>query len=108
MQEDMKRNKGGAAGSRSYSTSVRRSAAHGLGLSSSSVGGGTSGQDLPPSMMKTFTDIPHELAGPGHKFGLPAEDLARTDHLKRRYAPVVEQLTRALMRHGKLSAAQRV
>jgi small subunit ribosomal protein S7 len=64
------------------------------------------GMDLPPSM--TFRDIPHEMAGKGHKFGLPDTPLARTDHFKRRYDPVVDQLTKALMRDGKLSAAQRV
>jgi hypothetical protein len=56
----------------------------------------------------TFRDIPHELGGEGHKFGLPEAPLARTDHLKRRYDPVVDQLTKKLMRSGKLSYAQRV
>lgn len=62
--------------------------------------------ELPPPM--TFRDIPHQLGGEGHKFGLPEAPLARTDHLKRRYDPVVDQLTKGLMRSGKLSYAQRV
>lgn len=56
----------------------------------------------------TFKDIPHGMGGEGHKFGLPEVPLARTDHFKKRYHPVVDQLTKALMRHGKLSAAQKV
>ena len=61
---------------------------------------------IPPSM--AFRDMEHELGGDEHKFGLPKAPLARTDHLKRRYDPVVEQLTKVLMRHGKLATAQRV
>lgn len=48
-------------------------------------------------------------AGLGHKFPLP--DMAqwkRTDNFKRRYDPVLNQLTKMLMRHGKLSRAQSV
>jgi hypothetical protein len=56
----------------------------------------------------TFRDIPHQLGGEGHKFGLPEAPLVRTDHLKSRYDPVVDQLTKRLMRSGKLSTAQRV
>jgi hypothetical protein len=98
LQDDMK-NSSSPSGSRSYSTSARRSAA---GLEVTSSGG----MELPPSM--TFKDITHEMGGEGHKFGLPKAPLARTDHLKRRYDPVVDQLTKALMRHGKLATAQRV
>lgn len=48
-------------------------------------------------------------AGPGHKFPLPdVNDLPRLSHLKRRYDPVLDQLTKSLMRHGKLSVAQKV
>ncbi len=66
--------------------------------------------ELPPELASpmTFRHIPHEMGGEGHKFGLPEAPLARTDHLKKRYDPVIEQLTKALMRNGKLSAAQRV
>lgn len=67
----------------------------------------STGEREPPPPM-TFRDIPHEMGGEGHKFGLPKTPLARTDHLKRRYDPVVEQFTKALMRNGKLGAAQRV
>jgi small subunit ribosomal protein S7 len=48
-------------------------------------------------------------AGLGHKFPLPdTSQWSITDHLRRRYDPVVTQLTRSLMRHGKLSVAQAV
>jgi len=48
-------------------------------------------------------------AGFGHKFALP--DIAswqKSDNMKKRYDPVVQQVTRSLMRHGKLSKAQTV
>jgi hypothetical protein len=48
-------------------------------------------------------------AGVGHKFPLPNRtDWKVTDHLRRRYDPVVNQMTRMLMRDGKLSVAQKV
>lgn len=80
--------------SRSYSTSARRNADL-LEVTSGSASA------LPVSL-----EYPN--GGPGHKFGLPEMPLPRTEHFKRRYDPVVEQLTKSLMRHGKLSAAQKV
>lgn len=49
-----------------------------------------------------------DVLAPGHKFGLPSLPLPSNTHLKHRYDPVVEQVTKLLMRHGKLSVAQRV
>ena len=52
-------------------------------------------------------DYPH--AGPGYKFGLPDMDQWNTtDHLRRRYDPVVDQFTKMMMRDGKLARAQKV
>jgi small subunit ribosomal protein S7 len=99
MQDDMKKSNP-SSGSRSYSTSARQGA-EGLEVTSSA-----GEMELPPPM--TFRDITHEMGGDGHKFGLPEAPLARTDNFRRRYNPVVEQLTKAVMRNGKLSAAQRV
>ncbi|RDA93871.1 hypothetical protein CP533_4536 [Ophiocordyceps camponoti-saundersi (nom. inval.)] len=48
-----------------------------------------------------------EPEDPGHKFGLPEQPYPPNFHLKQRYHPVVDQLTRLLMRDGKLSVAQR-
>jgi len=48
------------------------------------------------------------VENPGHKFGLPNLPLPSTSHLKHRYDPVVDQVTKLLMRHGKLGVAQRV
>ena len=45
---------------------------------------------------------------PGHKFGLPNLPLPSNLNLKYRYDPAVDQFTKLLMRHGKLSVAQRV
>lgn len=44
----------------------------------------------------------------GHKFPLPTIPLPPQSHLKRRYDPVVEQITKLMMVDGKLSVAQRV
>ncbi|KAH8884615.1 ribosomal protein S7 [Thozetella sp. PMI_491] len=43
----------------------------------------------------------------GHKFGLPELPLEKDNHLKHRYSPVIVQLTRLMMRDGKLGKAQR-
>ena len=61
----------------------------------------SSGSSMPVSM-----EYPN--GGLGHKFGLPDMPLPRTAHFRRRYDAVVEQLTKNLMKHGKLSAAQKV
>ncbi len=48
-------------------------------------------------------------AGFGHKFPLPdLSKFTQTHNFKKRYDPVVEQVTKSLMRHGKLSRAQAV
>jgi len=44
----------------------------------------------------------------GHKYGLPTLPLPSDSNLHYRYDPVVSQVTNLLMKHGKLSAAQRV
>ncbi|KAK7402388.1 hypothetical protein QQX98_011853 [Neonectria punicea] len=48
-----------------------------------------------------------ELENPGHKFGLPRRPWPEGINQKKRYHPVLEQITRLLMRDGKLSVAQR-
>ena len=81
------------SGSRSYSTSARR-----------------------PTEMATVqfhetqaVGLEYPDAGDGHKFPLPdLSEWTRKDHIKRRYDPVVEQLTKMIMRDGKLSKAQSV
>src|SRR2546430_1102088 len=84
----------GASRSRLYSTTTRRNAE--LVEASSS------------SEMALSPRLEYSHWGLGHKFGLPDMPLPRTEHFKRRYDPVVEQLTKGLMRHGKLSVAQKV
>ncbi len=44
----------------------------------------------------------------GYKFDMPDLPLPRSENVKRRYDPLVEQFTKLLMRHGKLSAARKV
>ncbi|KID67615.1 30S ribosomal protein S7, partial [Metarhizium hybridum] len=46
-----------------------------------------------------------DIQNPGHKFGLPRKPYPEGFNLKQRYHPVLEQLTRLLMRDGKLSGS---
>ncbi|KAG6010842.1 hypothetical protein E4U54_008330 [Claviceps lovelessii] len=48
-----------------------------------------------------------DVRNPGLKFGPPKKPYPEGFNLKQRYHPVLEQLTRLLMRDGKLSVAQR-
>ncbi|KAK5944138.1 hypothetical protein PMZ80_003419 [Knufia obscura] len=87
----------GSGQKRSYSTSARRLATAEMVQSQSQISenGLIQGMEYPD-------------AGPGHKFPLPdVSDVSRLDHLKRRYDPVVEQVTKSIMRDGKLSIAQK-
>ncbi|GAO14697.1 hypothetical protein UVI_02028880 [Ustilaginoidea virens] len=60
----------------------------------------------PPSNAATLAEG-SAIRNPGHKFGLPKKPYPEGFNLKQRYHPVLEQLTRLLMRDGKLSVAQR-
>jgi hypothetical protein len=54
-------------------------------------------------------DMQYPDAGFGHKFALPdITTMSRHDNLKKRYDPVVDQVMKSLMRHGKLAKAQNV
>jgi len=86
--------------------------------------------NLPPSMLPesetpTFTSKENEAAlnqlrmieygltsldasVEGHKYGVPELPLPSQKHNKHRYDAVVSQITRLLMRDGKLAKAQRV
>jgi small subunit ribosomal protein S7 len=53
--------------------------------------------------------VSHGLNGTaGNKFGIPQLPLPSKMHMKHRYDPVIAQITRLLMRDGKLGKAQRV
>lgn len=51
---------------------------------------------------------PMDPAVEGHKYGLPELPLPSQKHAKHRYDEVITQVTRLLMRDGKLAKAQRV
>ncbi|KAH7319801.1 ribosomal protein S7 domain-containing protein [Stachybotrys elegans] len=51
--------------------------------------------------------LQNSVETPGHKFPLPQKPYPEGFHLKKRYHPVLDQVTRLLMRDGKLAAAQR-
>lgn len=79
-------------GSRSYSTMTTQT-------------GGSSGPDMGLVNVQSATTLQQI---PGLKFEMPSLPLPRNSHVKRRYDPVVEQVTNLLMRHGKKSVAQSV
>ncbi|KAK4937380.1 hypothetical protein LTR10_021989 [Elasticomyces elasticus] len=95
LKQDIKNNQstGTPSGTRSFSTSARRPAEV-------------------ASEMVSFEDtrvmgLEYPDAGFGHKFALPdISSWQKSDNMKKRYDPVVQQVTRSLMRHGKLSKAQ--
>jgi hypothetical protein len=53
--------------------------------------------------------ITYPDAGLGHKFPMPdMSEWKITNHVRRRYDPVVDQVTKSIMRDGKMSVAQKV
>ncbi|KIW78859.1 hypothetical protein Z517_08698 [Fonsecaea pedrosoi CBS 271.37] len=92
------------SGTRSFSTAARRNTAEMEMVSS--LGG--SGDHLVQFQDTRVVGLEYPDAGFGHKFGLPdLKPLGKAVNFKRRYDPVVEQVTRSLMRDGKLSRAQK-
>lgn len=113
LKKDIKQSTGAGGQKRSFSTSARRC--------QTEVYGSSTGDALPESMLvsssanpATFEEtravgLQYPDAGPGHKFPLPnTEQWQITDHLRRRYDPVVDQFTKMIMRDGKLARAQKV
>ena len=86
--------KSGNGQSRSFSTSARRPA--------------TDAQMVEFQDTRAVgIDYPH--AGLGYKFPLPDTSTWKpTDHMRKRYDPVLDQVTKSLMKDGKLSVAQKV
>lgn len=90
-------------GSRSYSTSARLH----QGVTQHPTGGA---EDPSVAAVMGMINVATEEAVERHeglKFDLPAP-LPKTENVKSRYDPVVEQFTKLLMRDGKLSRAQKV
>jgi hypothetical protein len=99
---------------RSYSTSARRL--------DTSLHPSAGADTLPESMLVAqdaqapvhfdgtkAAGLDYPDAGVGHKFPLPnPENWKVTDHMRRRYDPVVDQFTKMIMRDGKLARAQKV
>lgn len=96
-------------GSRSFSTSARMSQQE------------TQPQQPEPAAEPTVADIAEMMAVAaggvpavqteekiGHKFGIPAMPIPRSDNMKRRYDPLVEHFTKLIMESGKLAMAQKV
>ncbi len=105
LKQDIKNTNQTPSGTRSFSTSARRSS---LELQP------RAGSDGPPPDMSLFQEtrivgLEYPDAGFGHKFPIPdLRSLGKAINFKKRYDPVVEQVTRSLMKDGKLSRAQKV
>ncbi|KIW96247.1 uncharacterized protein Z519_03315 [Cladophialophora bantiana CBS 173.52] len=92
------------SGTRSFSTAATKSAAEVEAVSN--LGGSV--DSLVQFQDTRVVGLEYPDAGFGHKFGLPdLKPLGKAVNFKRRYDPVVEQVTRSLMRDGKLSRAQK-
>ena len=92
MKDKLKANANAAPkGSRSYSTMTTQTGSQGLDMGL---------VDVQPA-----AKLPQM---PGLKFEMPILPLPKDGHVKRRYDPVVEQVTNLLMRHGEKSVAQSV
>ncbi|OAX81446.1 hypothetical protein ACJ72_04217 [Emergomyces africanus] len=94
-----------SSGSRSFSTSAR---ARQFDMKQmSSAGENDTSVTAVENMIAAATEQKYEQARiEGLKFDVP-ETLPRSEHLKHRYDPLLDQFTKMLMRHGKLSAAQK-
>ena len=54
------------------------------------------------------TGVGEIVEGQDHIFGIPQLPIPKGFNLKHRYEPIVEQMTKLMMKDGKLSIAQRV
>lgn len=96
LKQDLKSktSTGTPSGTRSFSTSARRPAEM---------------AEMVRFEDTRVTGLEYPDAGFGHKFALPnIAGFQKPDNMKKRYDPVVQQVTRSLMRDGKLSKAQTV
>ena len=86
-------------------------AASGLGGSSQSSNSPPSESEVHPSgidmsVLQSMRSVAEKDAGT--KFGIPETKMERTDHFRYRYNPVVDLLTKTMMRSGQLAKAQKV
>ncbi|KKZ63586.1 hypothetical protein EMCG_02123 [[Emmonsia] crescens] len=94
-----------SSGSRSFSTSARSKQFEMKQVSP--AGENDASVAAVENMIAAATEQKYDQARrEGLKFDVP-ETLPRSEHLKHRYDPLLDQFTKMLMRHGKLSAAQK-
>ncbi|KLJ13621.1 hypothetical protein EMPG_11457 [Blastomyces silverae] len=94
----------GSSGSRSFSTSAR---SRQFDMKQMSAGENDASIAAVENMIAAATEQKHEqVMQAGLKYEVP-ETLPRSEHLRHRYDPLLDQFTKMLMRHGKLSAAQK-
>ncbi|PGG99536.1 hypothetical protein GX51_06276 [Blastomyces parvus] len=93
-----------SSGSRSFSTSAR---SRQFDMKQMSAGENDASVATVEDMLATATKQKQEqLMQAGLKYEVP-ETLPRSEHLRHRYDPLLDQFTKMLMRHGKLSVAQK-
>jgi small subunit ribosomal protein S7 len=96
LKDDIKNKSSAPSGTRSFSTSARRPVE-------------AQAQELAQFKGTEIIGLEYPDAGFGHKFALPdIRSMTKLDNFKKRYDPVVDQVTKSLMRDGKLSKAQSV
>ncbi|KAJ9499141.1 hypothetical protein LTR99_005236 [Exophiala xenobiotica] len=94
LKDDIKNKSSAPSGTRSFSTSARRPVE-------------AQAQELAQFRGTEIIGLEYPDAGFGHKFALPdIRSMTKLDNFKKRYDPVVDQVTKSLMRDGKLSKAQ--
>lgn len=94
----------GPSGSRSFSTSTRRSQAD---LQNQGGAGFDEQTASVVANMISQVNLKTEELHPGLKFEAP-ETLPKSENFRKRYDSLLEQFTKLLMRDGKLSMAQKV
>lgn len=109
VMRDQVAGSGSSSSSRSYSTSAR------LGQQQQDQNQSSSTTDPSIASVASMIYNPQQPASAamqpipeGFKFEAPSMTLPRSENIKKRYDPLVEQFTKLLMRDGKLSHAQKV
>lgn len=98
------------SGSRSFSTSVRRSLDQFQQSQSQQPGAENPSDEVSAAMVANMiAEVDHGAAEKltGLKFPMP-EDLPKTENFRTRYEPLLDQFTKLLMEDGKLTRAQNV
>ncbi|KAL1957436.1 hypothetical protein VTO42DRAFT_6004 [Malbranchea cinnamomea] len=103
---------GNTSGTRSFSTSARTSQMETQKQAPTATATETAAEPTRADIAEMIAATEQQLAeqpqqNEGHMFGIPPIPIPRSEHLKRRYDPLVEHFTKMMMHSGKLALAQR-